>query len=258
MNLLQMEHISVQLDKKVIVDDVSMTLDPGEMIGLIGPNGAGKTTLLRTLAGLQSQSSGSFCLNENLENQGRDRVMAYLAQSPEVHWPLTVERVVALGRIPHLSPWSRGRDEDRLAVQEALQQTDMTAYADRAITTLSGGERVRALIARALAVEPKIILADEPVAALDPLHRLQVMELLRDHCRNGGGAIVVLHDLTLAARYCSRLVLMDSGRIVLDDIPANVIAGDKLEQVYGVRTRVIKDGDDLIVVPWGALRGERR
>ena len=258
MNLLQMEHISVQLDKKLIVDDVSMTLDPGEMIGLIGPNGAGKTTLLRTLAGLQSQSSGSFCLDENLEKQGRDRVMAYLAQSPEVHWPLTVERVVALGRIPHLSPWSRGRDEDRLAVQEALQQTDMTAYADRAITTLSGGERVRALIARALAVEPKIILADEPVAALDPLHRLQVMELLRDHCRNGGGAIVVLYDLTLAARYCNRLVLMDSGRIVQDDTPANVIAGDKLEQVYGVRTRVIKDGDDLIVVPWSALKGERR
>jgi len=257
MSLLQSEHISVQLDKKLVVDDVSIALEAGEMIGLIGPNGAGKTTLLRTFAGLQNLTSGKMRLDENLEKQGHDRVLAYLAQSPEVHWPLTVERVVALGRIPHLSPWSRGREEDKLAVREALQKTDMTAFANRAITTLSGGERVRALIARALAVEPTIILADEPVAALDPLHRLQVMELLQDHCQDGGSVVVVMHDLTLAARYCSRLVLMDRGRIVHDDTPANVIAGERLEQVYGVQTKVIKDGDDLIVVPWTELKGVR-
>ena len=167
---------------QVILDEVDLELGRGEMLGLIGPNGAGKSTLLRLLAGVLTPDAGRITLDgrpfDILSRRERARRIAYLPQLNRVAWPLSVERLVELGRLPHLEPWQHPGPDDRAIIERVIVQTDLLALRQRAFDTLSGGEQARVLLARALVTEPDILLADEPVAALDPAHQLDVMELL--------------------------------------------------------------------------------
>ena len=238
MTTLAVENVSVFLAGRPVLSGASLRAESGTLVGLIGPNGAGKTTLLRAIAGLEATIGGRVDLGDrpmdSLDRAARARSIAYLPQGATVHWPLTVERVVALGRLPHLHAWGSYGPADRAVVQRALEAADAAAFADRPVTALSTGERARVLLARALASEPAVLLADEPVAALDPSHQLDVLELLRRRCAEGLTAVVVLHDLSLAARYCDALTLLVDGSVRQHGSPVEVLAPETLRTAYGI------------------------
>ncbi len=261
MNLIAADGICVRFGAHRALDDVSFEASAGELVGLIGPNGAGKTTLLRVLAGLIAPASGNVTLTGQpfgrMDRRERARLLAYLPQGAPVHWPLNVGRLVALGRLPHLDPWRKLEPKDDSAIALAMEAAEVSDFADRPVTTLSSGERMRAMIARALAVEPLVLLADEPVTSLDPYHQLKVMELLQARVREGVTVAVVLHDLTLAGRFCDRLVLLDQGRIVTQGAPAHVLSPDFLSEIYGIEADYGQDGS-FYVVPRRRTERHRR
>ncbi len=238
MTLIAACGLSVTLGGKRVLEGIEFAAGGGELVGLIGVNGAGKTTLLRTLAGLCAPERGAVLLRgaplAGAAPAHRARTLSYLAQDAAPGWPVDVRTLVGLGRLPHLAPWRGPRAADRRAVARAMVQCRVDGLADRPATTLSGGERARALLARTLAGEPEILLADEPTAGLDAAHQLDVMALLSGLAEDGRAVIVVLHDLTLAARYCSRLVLLHAGRIVAEGGEAEVLTPDILARCYGV------------------------
>jgi iron complex transport system ATP-binding protein len=241
--------LNVTKSERLLVKDVSMEVACGELIGLIGPNGAGKSTLLSLLAGIDKPNSGSIQLDGqtliDMPLNERAAKIGWLEQLGAIHWPVTVERLVMLGRIPHLPSWGKPADADLSAVEHAIRVADCSNIRKQVVTTLSGGERSRVLLARALAAQPTILFADEPVSALDLGHQLQTMQLLREFASCKKAAVVVLHDLSLAARYCDRLYLMHEGEVVAKGSVASVLSTDNIARVYGVS---IVAGCDQ--VPW--------
>lgn len=254
---LRSEGLSVDLSGGRVLHDVDLTFDSGVLTGIIGPNGAGKSTLLRALLGLRRPTEGSVWLDgEAIAAMPPSRIarrLAYLPQGQALHWPITVDRLVALGRIPHLGPLSRIGPADRDAIDRALALTESLELRERVATELSGGERARVLLSRALAVEAPGLLADEPLAALDPAHQFQVMDLLAGLAAEGRMVLAVLHDLAMAARYCGRIVLLADGRVVADGPPAIVLTPDRIAQVYGVRALVTEVDARPVVLPTGRL-----
>lgn len=255
---LSAHQVSFARDGNLILDNADLTLSAGELVGLIGPNGAGKSSLLRMMAGLQQPDSGQIYLSNEARPQkllndfsGRERaqVLAYLPQQETPAWPLQVEHLVGLGRAPWHKPMSGKSERDKQAIERALEITEMQSLRQRIVTTLSGGELQRTLLARVFAGEPKIILADEPIAALDPYHQLHMMELLAEHAQQGGTVLAALHDLSLAARFCSRLVLLHHGKIVADGQPIDVLTTENLEQVYGISAYVDCRDDGVVIIP---------
>lgn len=225
-----------------IVRALDLCLNQGELVVLLGPNGAGKTTLLRLLLGLLPPSSGAACINgeavNSLGNEARARTVAYLPQQRELAWPARVRDVVALGRFAYGGSLGSLGDADAQAVAQALERCELAALADREASTLSGGEQARMHCARALAAQTPLLLADEPTAALDPLHQYRVLELFRNYVNAGGGAMLVLHDVALAARYADRLVWMRDGTILADGTVEHTLDAARLEEVYGVSSTV--------------------
>lgn len=257
MNLIEGRALSVHFGARAVLDAVSLGATSGELVGLIGENGAGKTTLLRVLANLQSAEGGEVRfhgqdISEILPRRYAQE-MAYLPQTTISHWPLEVRHLVALGRLPHRNPWQGLGDADFERIATVLRWTDTAHLADRTATTLSGGEYVRVMLARALASEPKLLLADEPVASLDPFHQLQVMELLRDIARRGACVVVVLHDLTLAARFCDRLLLLHGGKIMAEGTPASVLTPRNLETAFSISAEYGERDGAMYVMPWRRL-----
>lgn len=248
--MVRLDDVAVAFGRRPILGGISADLSGG-LIGLIGPNGAGKSTLVRAIAGLvpikgealiEDRPVGSLALRE------RARRIAYLPQGQTVHWPLTVERLVALGRLPHLAPFADAGALDRAAIDHALERTNLVTLRERPFDELSGGERARVLLARALAVEAPLLLADEPLAALDPAHQIEVMGLLRAEATGGATVVAVLHDLTLAARWCDRLLLIDGGRLVADGTPRDVLTVERIASVYGVSAFVGEAGGEPLIV----------
>ncbi len=235
---IAVDNLSVQLGRRTVLHGLSARFEHGSLVGVIGPNGAGKSTLVRALVGLIDAQEGTITLDgqdlARVPPRERARRIAYLPQGQTLHWPLTVERLVALGRLPHLGPMSRIADEDLAAIQEAMARADVSHLAGRVATELSGGERARALLARALAVGAEALVVDEPLAALDPGHQIDVMEMLAREAREGALVLAVLHDLNLAARHCNRLLVIDKGQLIADGPPAEVLSEDILRAVYGV------------------------
>jgi iron complex transport system ATP-binding protein len=251
---LSAKNVTVTIGSHPIVRDVTFALQPGSVTGLIGPNGAGKSTLLRALAGLEDSVEGGIeVLDEPLRGMPRARVaqsIAYLPQTREVHWPVSVERVAALGRLPHLGPAGDLTAEDRAAVDTALGRTDLLPFRARAADTLSGGEAARLMLARALAVDAPVLLADEPVTSLDPYHQLQGMELLQSVAREDRSVLVVLHDLTLAGRFCDRVLLMRDGAIMADGPASEVLTEANLASAYAIEGARGEHEAERFVLPW--------
>ena len=257
MTRLAVEHLSVPIGRYPVLHDISLRAEGGQLIGLVGPNGAGKSTLARAIAGLLKPSAGTIAVDGRpiggLSAHEAARTIAYLAQGDAVHWPLSARAVVGLGRAPHLSAFGRGSATDREAIDRAMERTGIAAMADRDVTRLSGGERARVLLARALAVEAPILIADEPVGALDPRHGLNIMTLLREEARRGALVIVVLHDLALATRFCDRLIALGNGQLVADGTPAEVLSPEGLERHYAVCGHHGAHEGEAFVLPWAAL-----
>lgn len=239
MSLLTLEGLTVLRGGCPVVDGVSLEIGAGEVVGLIGPNGAGKTTLMRGALGLLA-ASGMSSLTA-LPVRDRAKAAAWLPQAREIAWPVTVETLVALGRSPYLAGGRKLSEADHAAVARALAQMGLTDFAGRDATALSGGEQARVLIARVLAQETPLIVADEPVAGLDPAHQFSLIQVFLTLASQGKSVLVSMHDLGLAARHCSRLVMIHRGQLVADGTPREVLREDLLRDVFQVSGRW--DGD---------------
>lgn len=232
MTLLSLNALTVRRGDCPVVDHVSLSVGPGECVGLIGPNGAGKTTLLRAALGLLPHEGLSSLAA--LPARARAAEAAWMPQSREIAWPVDVETLIALGRIPHLPRGARLRAEDRAAVDAAIARMGLEGFRHRRATELSGGEQARVLIARALAQATPLLIADEPIAGLDPASQIATMQVFRALAEDGRAVIVSLHDLGLAARHCKRLLMMGAGQLVADGPPAEVLTPDNVARVFGV------------------------
>jgi iron complex transport system ATP-binding protein len=236
-----------------ILDDLAVEFASGSVTAVLGPNGAGKSTLLGCMAGLLRPSAGTVELDAAplaaLAADERARRIAFLPQVPEISWPVDVATLVGLGRIPHRH---RGSDADNeAAVLRAMQATRTTQWSQRTVTTLSGGERARVLLARVLAGESDWILADEPFAGLDPAHQFEAADLLRSLATRGRGVVLTIHDLALAARIADRVVILHRGRIVGDGTPEAALTPTTLREVYGIEAQwlsVRERGTPLIAI----------
>jgi iron complex transport system ATP-binding protein len=232
MTRLMIHDLTVHRGTCPVVDRVSFAAGPGECIGLIGPNGAGKTTLMRAILGLQAATGDSTLAD--MRPVARARSAAWMPQARDIAWPVPVAALVALGRLPHLPRGARLASADQAAVDHALDQMDLTALRNRPATELSGGEQARVLIARALAQDTDILIADEPTAGLDPAHQIAAMRVFADLARAGRIVLVSLHDLGLAARHCTRLLLLDRGRLVADGPPETVLSANHMARTFGI------------------------
>jgi iron complex transport system ATP-binding protein len=252
--LFSVSSIKVMRGQRTVLSDVSLDIGNDGVIGLIGPNGAGKTTLLKSMLGVLPVEGGEIAYDGQPIAQCPSSYLAqnisYMAQGAPCHWPMTVENVVALGRMPYHGSVMRLKDADHCAIQTAMIATGVQGFAKRSVLELSGGERARVMLARTLAGEPSVLLVDEPVAGLDPHYQLQVMEVLRQQAALGRRVVIVLHDLALAARYCDRVVLLNNGTIVADGTPQSVLTEQSLTDAYDVRCHITTHQNQMVVLPW--------
>lgn len=230
--------ISVSLGRRTVLSEVSFALGAGALTAIIGPNGAGKSTCLRALAGLLPVTRGTVTFDgepvDRMAPATRARTIGYLPQQRGVHWPLTVARTVALGRVPH----GGTAKADAAAIERAMDEMDIIRFRDRPVTELSGGELARVLMARLLAQETQVVLADEPTAGLDPAHQLALLDRMAALARTGRTVAVAMHDLTLAARYCQRVILLKDGHVLGDGAPSAVLTGSLLRAAFGIDARL--------------------
>lgn len=249
MTVLQASNLSYAVDDKLLVVDAGFSLKSGELTALIGPNGSGKTTLLRLALGLLSADDGSTSIGGNpvasLTPVERARKIAYLPQARPLVWPQPVRDVVSLGRFAYGAALGRLSDDDELAVSKAISVCHLDGFEERATDTLSGGELARVHLARALAAETPLVIADEPVAALDPRHQHETMQLFASMARDGHGVLTVIHDLDLALRYANRLLWMHEGRIVADGTPEETFTSERLRSVFGIEAEAVHDGSSI-------------
>lgn len=243
MSELSASRLYVRLEGRTILDNVCTVFRTGQITAVIGSNGAGKSTLLSCLAGLRKPTSGEALLGGKsvlaMPPRARARQIGFIQQGPEIAWAIDVATLVGLGRTPHNGAVGLSPKDDE-AVRRAMATADVEDLEDRDVTTLSGGERARVLLARALAGEPTWLLADEPFAGLDPRHQLEAADIFRkmasDHEQ---GVIVTLHDLSLAARMSDRVVVLSKGAIIAEGPPETALSPAVLEQAYQVKTRFI-------------------
>ncbi len=261
--LLTAQNLSFAYDGRPVLNGVSLAVEAEEFVGLIGANGSGKTTLLRVLLGLLS-ASGAVCLcGDPLKSLDRREVAKRATMVPQdtrIDFAFTAREIVAMGRTPYLGRFTPERSIDREAIARAMRETGTEGLAERPVTELSGGERQRVHLARAFAQETRVVLLDEPTANLDLTHQYEALELVREFTRSGGAALAAIHDLSLAARYCDRLLLLSEGKIVAAGLPAEVITESNLARHFALRARVRRDEEtgSLIVYPLGSNSSSAR
>ena len=251
MSLLSLTGFGVKRGPCDILRNIDLEVSTGELVGIIGPNGAGKTTLMRGALGLIAHSGHSSLAA--LPARARAHAAAWMPQAREIAWPVSVERLVMLGRTPHLPPAARPSASDRAAVDRALHRMQLDSFHTRTATQLSGGEQARALIARALAQETPLLMADEPIAGLDPAHQIGTMQTFASLASEGHSVIVSLHDLGLAARPCTRLVVIDKGGIAADGAPLDVLTPPLLRDIFGITAFVQNTSQGLVFQPMGIV-----
>lgn len=267
MSPLSCSELCFSYNKKPLLQNISLEFKTGEFVGLIGANGTGKSTLLQLLLGLIKQQSGSVSVNgRDIHSQKRRdiaRQLAFVPQSIELPYAFNAQELVAMGRNPYLGPFELETEKDQQIIQEAMRKTDIRHLKDRLVNTLSGGEKQRVIIARALAQQAPTILLDEPIASLDICHQIETLQLIRSLTRSGKLAITALHDLNLAARYCDRLILIgqkqaDTGRtIVADGSPEQVLTDENLANSFSIKADIIKTKNKISladITPIKAIR----
>jgi iron complex transport system ATP-binding protein len=249
--------VSVSLAGRMVLNDISLSLASGHLVALVGPNGAGKTTLLRALAGLVPSSGAIHVGGDALSSlplRERARRFAYLPQGHLVHWPLPARDIVALGRYPHgATDPARLTPRDSEAVLRAMQATDVVEFSARRVTELSGGERSRVALARVLAAEVPVILADEPTSSLDPRHQIDVMKTLRQAADKGALVMVVTHDLGLAARFADTILVLSDGRLVSQGAPAEALSEQVMAEVFRISAYRAEYQRETVIVPWAKI-----
>ncbi len=254
---LHANSLSVSLGKRIVVNQVSAALTAGRVTAIIGPNGAGKTSLIRALAGLAELSSGSVTLDgvalTDLSIRHRARLIGYLAQVSQPHWNVTASELVALGRLPRRNAFAAPSPADEAAVQAALAATNTAHLALRPIDQMSGGEQARVKLARVLAGDPHWILADEPLANLDPPHRRDVLTLFREAADHGKGVAIVLHQLSAAADIADDLIIMRDTKIIAAGRKADTLTPDNLRAAFDMDFDVFPRAGRLIVTPSAAI-----
>jgi iron complex transport system ATP-binding protein len=260
------EHISSYIDDRQILRDISFTVQRGEAVAILGPNGAGKSTLLRHLAGLIKPDAGVVYYNgapvHLLANKERARKIALLLQNPEVAFHFTALEIVRMARYPYLRRFQTESQKDLAIVQAMMEKTCTWHLRDRTLDEMSGGERQRVFLARALAQEPEILLLDEPTTYLDVFHQHEILDLLQKAKQQMGLTwVAVLHDLNLAVQYCDRILLLAKGELVSHGKPSEVLRPDVLADVYGVDVRVIKAKEipfpQFVFLPRNHMTGEQ-
>ncbi|MFC6953643.1 heme ABC transporter ATP-binding protein [Halorubellus litoreus] len=243
--MIRVEDLTVSLGGTDVLDGVSMAVDDGEFVGLVGPNGAGKTTLLRCLSGVLSPDDGVVTVDGDavgsLGARESSRRIAVVPQDTQLAFDFSVRDVVAMGRTPHRGRFDRATSEDRDVVDRAMDRTEVMRFADKAITAVSGGERQRVVLARALAQEAPVLLLDEPTASLDVNHQIRTLDLVADLVEDGRTAVAAIHDLSLAARYCDRLVLLADGGVVAAGPPERVLERATVADAFDADAAVVDD-----------------
>lgn len=240
---VQVRDLVVGYGTDPVLDGVSLSVARGELVGLVGPNGVGKTTLIRALLGTLAPEAGAVTLNGDavsaLSSRAASRRVAAVPQESAVPFSFTVREIVEMGRHPHAP--RLGSDPEPRAVERAMERTEITHLAERDIEAVSGGERQRVLIARALAQDTPVLLLDEPTASLDVNHQIRTLGLVETLADSGRAVLAAIHDLNLAARYCDRLVLLADGAVAARGPPAEVLEPDPLEAAFGTRAVVSRD-----------------
>lgn len=246
--------LRVDLSGRTVLAGIDLDVRPGEVVGLLGANGAGKSTLMRALAG-QVAYSGSVRVGDRdggtLSAAERARLVAYLPQARTIGWPVSVERAVALGRLPWLGFGGEPGPRDVELCRAAMRDMDVADLAARPATELSGGEQARVLAARAVAQDTPVLIADEPASGLDPAHQITMMAAFGAIARRGKAILVSLHDLTLAARWCDRVVLVKDGRVAAEGAPRLVMDAPALERVFGIRAHFAEEDGRPVLAPVG-------
>lgn len=249
MTTLAAENLTVRRGGRAILDDVSARFEGGGLVAVIGANGAGKSTLLAVLAGLLKPDAGTIDLDgeplDRIKGGALARRRAFLPQNPRAEWPISVERLVMLGLTPSLPAFGELPSDLKPSLDRAIADCDLEAHRDQPVTTLSGGELARAMLARALVGQPEILIADEPMAGLDPRHVLDSMTRLRALAQAGRMVIASVHDLTLAARFAGRILVLHQGRILADGPPADVLTPEILRRAFGVEARLHGEGQGV-------------
>lgn len=235
--------------------EISLEVHTGEVLGIVGPNGSGKSTLLRLMGGFLRPDQGEVLLGERpLRSTARRRLatdLAFLPQTPRTAFGFNAREVISMGRYPYQGAFGFLREADIRVVERAMSETATTELAGRSFSTLSGGERQRVLVAGILAQEPSVMLLDEPTAALDIHHQVEVLDLLWRLSRGGLAVVVVTHDLNAAAQFCDRLALLSGGRMVRVGPPAHVMDAQLLGETYGADVHVMEHpltGKPLVLV----------
>lgn len=250
---LSFDSLSVTLSGEPALSGIDVTLAPGRVTAILGPNGAGKTSLVRAAVALVAPSTGTARLAARdvrmIDPRERARLIGYLPQDAAVHWNVTAADIVALGRLPHRSPYAAPSATDAEQIMLAMAATETLAFAQRPIGALSGGERARVLLARVLAGQPRWLLADEPLASLDPAHRLDILDRLRAVAGQGRGVAIVLHDLALAAGAADDVLVLQHGRVAAFGPVATTLTPALVAAVFDVEARWIDraDGPPLFV-----------
>ena len=247
MSLMSLDKLSVFRGECPVVDNVTLTLEPGDFLGLIGPNGAGKTTLMRAALGILDHKGSSSLAA--LSQSDRAKQAAWLPQIREIAWGLTVRDLVGLGRLP-FGPIQK----NDAPVEAAITKMDLGAFSDRIATQLSGGEQARALIARALAQDTPILMADEPTASLDPANQISTLKIFSELAQDGRGIMSSIHDLGLAVRYCTKLALLDRGKLVAFGSADEVLTPDNLQTVFSIEAHYEKTKEGVIFQPLSVLK----
>lgn len=249
--LLELIDASVSLGARRALVSVSLRIAPGEIVALLGPNGAGKTTLLRAALGIVALQSGEARLGgeaaATLTARQRALRAAYLPQRPQNIWPVSVEALVALGRYAHGAAPDRLGARDQETVDAAIEACGLSALRGRRMDEISGGEKARAHLARALAQQAPLLMLDEPTAGLDPAQALAAAEIIREHA-NRGAALFSTHDITLAAEIAHRVILLQGGRIVAEGAPKTALTPETLAAAYGANARIDRVGDAFVAI----------
>ena len=248
--ILEVQGLNFAYNSNPILKDITFNVNKGEFLGIVGPNGSGKSTLLRNLDGILKPQAGEILIEKKNQKDMHRREIAkkigYVAQKEGAIFPTTVFETVLMGRKPHIT-WTETK-EDKKIVAETLERLELGNFALRDINQLSGGERQKVYIARALVQQPKILLLDEPTANLDLKHQIEVLDLLYETKRNGVAIIIAIHDINLALKYCDKILILNKG-VIFASGGKEILSKENIEIVYGVKVSIIQRGDRIFIMP---------